>query len=291
MGGIHVLSDLLMHRSVCRKTTGKYEVLFNALKQCEFNRNAERNGVHCHDCFEICYVKAGRGVFCSNGKEVPIESGCVFLGVPLVSHEIMLKDSEKLQISYLSFSIHTLERKSADTPEDRMIENFLREQNGVAYNQSHIGVYPEMLERYFLLGGVYAAESLTFSMIMDMLKSLSGEKPVLEDQAASVKQRVDRYIYQNMSRKITIPELCNCSGLSERALFYFFQNHLGVTPGQYVQQMKLSASVGFLKMGIPVKSIAVQFGFADASAYCRSFKKVYGNSPFRFSKSVESEEI
>ncbi len=274
-----MLSDLLYSEQIFQKALGRYTITFCGLNQCVFHSAFSRNGVHCHDCFEICFVTEGAGYFLKEGCRIPIEKNCIFLGVPFVDHEILLEGSTPLRISYFTFQVSKSQNGKPLTREDAIVESFLSTQMDICRNQAHIGAYVDMLQAYHTCGGSYAGETLMLTMLLDMLGSLSSHSSSDPEDVRLIRQAIDSYIYTHLDCRITVADLSKAADLSQRSLFYFFKRHFDTTPNNYVLQVKLSNSVGFLKMGIPEKEIARRFGFSDTAEFCRCFKRLRGVAP------------
>lgn len=59
-----------------------------------------------------------------------------------------------------------------------------------------------------------------------------------------------------------------------------FSERFGVTPKQYLTELKLKKACGLLRsIQLPVNVVAESLGFEDALAFSRVFKKAFGVSP------------
>ena len=81
---------------------------------------------------------------------------------------------------------------------------------------------------------------------------------------------------------ITLDELAATIHLS---IFHFsrlFKNTVGVSPYQFVLQMKIEYAKKLIKRKEPVGDIAYSLGFTDSAHFCNAFKKFTGQSPLQF---------
>ena len=96
------------------------------------------------------------------------------------------------------------------------------------------------------------------------------------------------FIKANYYRKITMDELSDCVGLEYSYLFRLFKAELGISPGNYVTNYKLSKAASFLQstqMNVSEAPLAV--GYTDRVAFTRLFTKKYGVSPQKYKMMIK----
>ncbi|MES2128534.1 MAG: helix-turn-helix transcriptional regulator [Pseudomonadota bacterium] len=71
-------------------------------------------------------------------------------------------------------------------------------------------------------------------------------------------------------------------GASERTLARLFGQELGMSFGQWRQQMRLAHAAPLIARGVPLAQVADQLGYASQSAFSAMFKKTFGVSPSAF---------
>lgn len=86
----------------------------------------------------------------------------------------------------------------------------------------------------------------------------------------------------------TLAELSELAHLSRTAFFNRFQSHLGQTPGEYLQWLRLQLAAQKLKeTRESIGEIALAVGYESASAFARAFKRSIGHSPNNFRSESE----
>lgn len=96
-------------------------------------------------------------------------------------------------------------------------------------------------------------------------------------------QPVFGYISQNVHRPIRIQDIADVAGMSEKYFISFFRKALGITPGQYIHQLKMNKARDLIyRREYSVKQIADQLGYPDAFSFSKAFKKFYKVSPSKF---------
>jgi transcriptional regulator GlxA family with amidase domain len=69
---------------------------------------------------------------------------------------------------------------------------------------------------------------------------------------------------------------------SMRQLERFFADHHAQTPERWVMQFRLRLAKELLAKGFTTKAVAAELKFADASHFCKAFKRFCGISPQAF---------
>jgi AraC-like DNA-binding protein len=71
-------------------------------------------------------------------------------------------------------------------------------------------------------------------------------------------------------------------GASERTLARLFEKELGMTFGQWRQQVRLAHAAPMIARGMPLWQVAQQLGYASQSAFTAMFRKTFGSTPSAF---------
>jgi AraC family transcriptional regulator len=92
-------------------------------------------------------------------------------------------------------------------------------------------------------------------------------------------------IHADYARELTLTEIARTVHLSPFHLVRLFKQALGVTPHQYLIEVRVNSARGLLAAGSGERSlaeVAVAVGFADQSHLTRHFKRLMGVTPRRF---------
>lgn len=71
-------------------------------------------------------------------------------------------------------------------------------------------------------------------------------------------------------------------GASTRTLARLFERELGMSFGQWRQQVRLAHAAPLIARGMPLSHVATELGYASQSAFSSMFKKTFGESPSTF---------
>ena len=112
----------------------------------------------------------------------------------------------------------------------------------------------------------------------------------LIDQRFGVQLPVDRrvevarnYLEQHYSQEINSATLAAAANLSPRHLRQLFQRCYGLSPSQYLLELRMQAAWSLLKSSsISVQRVAEQVGYQSLSSFSDRFSKHFGSSPLQF---------
>jgi AraC-like DNA-binding protein len=82
--------------------------------------------------------------------------------------------------------------------------------------------------------------------------------------------------------ELTLRDWAGQVGASERTLTRLFERELGMSFGNWRQQVRLAHAAPMITRGVPLSQVAAQLGYASQSAFSAMFKKTFGCSPSMF---------
>lgn len=125
-------------------------------------------------------------------------------------------------------------------------------------------------------------EALLTALILDEL-SRSATRPICVALPSDkrLKALCDTLIAEPAST-LTLQGWSRRVGASERTLARLFEQDLGLTFGQWRQQVRLAHAAPLIARGLPLSQVAAELGYASQSAFSAMFKKTFGQSPSAF---------
>jgi len=84
----------------------------------------------------------------------------------------------------------------------------------------------------------------------------------------------------------TLEELAGVAGMSRSVFATAFRETVGTTPGQYLQGWRVRLAQKALRLGRPLKMIAIEVGYGSEAAFSRAFKAHCGQSPREWKKQL-----
>ena len=111
-------------------------------------------------------------------------------------------------------------------------------------------------------------ESLFTSLLL--LLARSTRRVSVPSRESLVQKEID-FIAKNLSRKITLDELCGVSGKSARTLHREFRKAVGKSPGDYIIDMRIAKAKTLLgRRGSTLKKVAAKTGFCSSAHLSRT---------------------
>lgn len=89
-------------------------------------------------------------------------------------------------------------------------------------------------------------------------------------------------LIDNPGASLTLEHWARRVGASERTLARLFERELGMSFGQWRQQVRLAHAAPMIARGMPLSQVAEELGYASQSAFSAMFKKTFGSSPSAF---------
>lgn len=118
-----------------------------------------------------------------------------------------------------------------------------------------------------------------------LLSGLPGdEHPSPAGGMAALARRAEDYLLTNLQAPLTIRDLCQAVGASERTLHLAFRMHLGTTPKVHLKVLRLNAVRRDLRAAAPgqgVMDVAMRWGFFHAGWLSQDYRRMFGESPSR----------
>lgn len=133
----------------------------------------------------------------------------------------------------------------------------------------------EMLSSYAKIMTI-CAQYLTLS------NALPSERPGAAELAK-------RYIYENLSEKFTIADICKSLNCSKSTLLSSFKKKYGTTVNAYITEARLELAKKLLREGKTVGEAAIECGFGDQSYFSKVFSSKYGTPPSDYKLEFKNE--
>lgn len=131
-------------------------------------------------------------------------------------------------------------------------------------------------------GEAPAREAMLAALILDEL-GRSATRPIRVPMPADKRLKaLCGGLLDSPGCNLTLEHWARQVGASERTLARLFERELGLTFGQWRQQMRLAHAAPLIARGLPLAQVAEQLGYASQSAFSAMFKKTFGTTPSAF---------
>lgn len=100
------------------------------------------------------------------------------------------------------------------------------------------------------------------------------------DQALAIAMQ---YMKDHQHTRVSVQEVAEHVNMGYEKFRKLFQNHYGVSPGNYMIHKRINTAQQLLSTGAySVKEISAQLGYIDIFTFSKQFKKVTGRTPSEF---------
>lgn len=112
--------------------------------------------------------------------------------------------------------------------------------------------------------------------------SLKEKNPAADRTTDKVKSMIV-YIHEHYAEKITVPQLAETAFLSERECYRVFQNHLHMTPIDYIRSYRIQTACRMLaESQMPVTEVGNACGMRNTSYFGKIFRETTGYTPLQY---------
>jgi len=159
------------------------------------------------------------------------------------------------------------------------------ELGGRLYAESLANILAVHLLRHYAQcadGRLLEACALTDEVPSEQVDAESGTRTVSHPRAVA---EALRHIHENFARDVSLSDLADAVHLSPFHVARLFKQAVGVSPHQYLIQVRVNNARSLLSAGSGERSlaeVASAVGFADQSHLTRHFKRIVGVTPKQF---------
>lgn len=248
-------------------------------------KKTEEYSLHCHNHYEIYYFLEGDIDYLVEGCKYKPQPGSMLLLAPHAFHGFRVRTEGAYRRYTLHFNpeILSLERRA-----------FLLSAFPTVHQDLGRNIYYEDVERYNM--DVYynaledcaeLEESVRGQMVQASVEALLSRIVYMYEKENAEQQRMRDdtvsdiiwYLNQNLSKEITLDGLAEKFYISKHHLNKVFRKATGTTVFDYLIRKRVSMAQHLLINGFGAQDAAAEAGFADYSAFYRSYVRVFGHSP------------
>lgn len=241
---------------------------------CEFgmediSENA-RWGRGSRDTFLLHYVLEGEGYFNSH----KVKAGEGFLITPQLSHEYHSSAERPWRYFWVILNGPGVMKIC---------------KNHIKINENNIFEYPDRAQLLGLVDLILSEkEFIGKTKAMGYFLLLLS----LHDEVGQIKgneyvERAKKYMHINFHRCLPVTEIAQIMGISDRYLYNLFVKYEGISPKQYLSDLRFKRACSLLKnTDCSIVETASSVGFEDALAFTKFFSKKAGVSPREYRKNI-----
>lgn len=247
---------------------------------------------HCHEHYEIIYVKRGSGKYVVEGVCYDLRAETMMLFRPGDFHYVNVEHSEAYERYVLHFSTDEL-LATSDTVK-ALLEKPLFE--GVFYETGSfsLSVTP-VFEHFSRLSQLpqQLSEQMAPLLLSELLHLLSVASPTSHKshREEPLGARVIRYVNAHMAEPQSLDALASEFYVSKFYLCRAFKQHNGISILGYINGKRVMMARQMLESGEAASVVSERVGFSDYSTFYRAYRKAYGHAPTAVRRTREKREV
>lgn len=253
--------------------------------------------------FAIKYVVEGTETYTINGHKYMVHAGSYLLANQYAQGQVYMESKKPVKGICVDIAPHLMSQAVAsfmrpDTSvPDLALDTFFDSadylENQYTANQTHVGADLRILahklseqpdlhrevpdELYFTLAEHIVADHIP------IIKQLQQVPAIRQHTRKELYRRLCKakeYMQGTFTQSPAIQEIARYANLSEFHFFRLFKQVYGITPHNYLMQLKLNYASQLLKeSGLSIAETAALSGFSDVFAFSKAFKKRRGVTP------------
>lgn len=250
---------------------------------------------HWHNSIEILYVVEGSLNLWVSNEEFKIKAGEIVLVNANEIHSTQSKEENHviiLQIPYMTwvkngvylenmyFELNSIKDKEGSAQYYR-IKEILNDMNLINNNPGNSDLINDSHEGYKL-----KLNSLLLEMMFILVTSFKKRKSeyfVKSEKYMVRLEEIVNIIKEEYHEEITLDTLGKKCNLSPYYISRFFSKYMGITFIDYVNSIRLQkAYEKLVSTDYDMTRIALDSGFPNVKSFTRSFKKIYGETPYQY---------
>lgn len=129
--------------------------------------------------------------------------------------------------------------------------------------------------------------SLMFQIFSEIVNDEAEDTSNEQNPDALMVNKVKKFIKENMDENISIDDMAKEAGYSKYQFIRIFQKLTGITPGKYLNKIRIEKAQQYLiETILPLDIIAQKVGFNSLSAFITSYKNYTGHTPGFLRKNI-----
>lgn len=239
--------------------------------------------------YQIIYIHTGQGYFVFGGmQKKAVSAGNIVLYHPRETQNYVFYGEGTPTVYWIHFTgadIDSLLKKYGLDADKKILT--------VGCSAEYVQLFNKIILELQLKRDHYATSA---SMLMLQLIIMMGRVNMCSSHSALATERLEiehaaDYFHENYHDNICIEKYISQNNLTKNAFFKKFKAHTGISPLQYVLDIRLSSAKDLLKNSdYSISDISTIVGYDNALYFSRLFHKHFGISPREYRNNSLSEE-
>ena len=229
---------------------------------------------HSHDCYEIIVNTEGEGTAEIGGQEFPFSPGTVHVIPPGMAH----RKTSPGGFRDIYLRTDTLMRTDAPRKKERTLTGPLILSDDSCHTMTNL--LSILLSRYLIQKDMDAVTETMYNAVLQMIEENAALPPI----HPVVSQVIQRITASYSDPDFQVTEALTATGYSKDHLRRCFQQATGMTPHEYLTDIRIRYAKRLLTQKMPVSEAALLCGYYDPDYFCRLFRAQTGMPPTAYQK-------
>lgn len=245
-----------------------------------------------HTLYEMNMITKGQCCFViQNHKSLTVSQGNFIIIPPNVKHKISFESNE-FSRTKIFFSFKSKEEKNTDLLSS--VECVLQNKYVFPYNEQMQTLLSLMIDISKNMPAEYKTSIFLYAItfIMETLRTISKENITKESKTTKIINKAVEYISLNASANLGVSNVADYLGISTKQFTRIFNKHMGISPGKYIKNCRISRISDFLLFSdLSITDIAESMGYPDYASLVKAFKRAKGVTPVQYRNKTKNTEV
>lgn len=254
-----------------------------------------------HDFWEFIYVDKGSVDICMDDKQLTLKKGDIAFHQPNEFHKVSTYGQTAPNLVVISFATQSrlmdffrCQILRTDQKERALLADILIEARKFFASPLDDPYLTEMQPNTEYPTGTKQLLKIHLEQFLIHLVQRYSAEEVSEhlscrQNTTEVFKRVTSYMENNISKHLTIEQICWDNMIGRTKLQKIFHAEVGIGIIDYFSKLKINAAKHMIRDGkLNFSQISEQLGYSSIHYFSRQFKKITGMSPSEYASSVKS---
>ncbi|MGB3159815.1 MAG: AraC family transcriptional regulator [Carnobacterium sp.] len=243
--------------------------------------------IHSHHFTELLYITEGKGSVFIAGKEISVSKHDLIIINAYIDHTE--KSSLDHPLEYIALGIQGIFFLPTDQVNAPIPFHIYRDKDAeyLVYLKKLVEEVQNQKKSYAII-----TQSLLDILLIKILRknTLIVEKSENQKLTKEINE-IKKYIENSFREEINLDSLAKISHLNKYYLAHSFKSIIGISPIEYLINIRIRESKIILKTtNYPISDVSAIIGFSSQSFFSQSFKRVTNMTPSAYRKSKSKVE-
>lgn len=244
--------------------------------------------MHTHSTAELFYFVDGRAVYHIEGNSYQLQPGDILLMRPSEAHYVEQDPTVPYERICLHFDTSLF---SGLDPKNTLLRPYFDREPGKRnlYRTGGEETFRTLLDNIIKTEDRLSAIA-NLILVLQQISVLFQSGNEADPQPDTPEYKIMQYINRNLSKELSIQELCNHFFISRAQLCRMFKGITGTSVGKYIRVKRMIVAQELLQQGKKPTEVYAACGYQDYSTFYRAYTQYFGYSPKDIQQIKENQQ-